>query len=785
MPEMQTREERHAMALGFGLPENYFDDDADDLAKEFNPDQSRDEEGRWDGDEGTSESSPSVDHSAIKDAIREARKERKGKGDALQPGINDIKGRGPQGNQMTGLLKGNIPILVSPVSVEDAQRYADVVREYEADHGGEGGYDLRTLEGPNVDVAFPAGAGLHKDMHDALEKAGFSKKWKLTEGAAISPGDLADAVGSNLGRFKGYERVGLAEHADFSKGDLPGHDFRGNQWVDGGHGDTTVFHGTAQEFETQITRQGLKRADVKMPNPVFTTRSLRLAERYAEDRGSHDDTRPGVPPYNAVVFEIQLPESARRDTVIRATKDFIEGQPATVLEVNRDIPASWIHVRSRVVDGKWQRLAKSDKDGRIYLVVCDAPMPVKKGDLPGHEFHGNQWTPGAGTSIYHVTRTETAKEIEARGLLPMQDTNWVQAGNKERYGDGDVFAFTHEDDAVRWAGKMDWEFNQGMGTGKISIVEMKTGARDKWKIDTSDPLTQANSKGPWVRSSGKVPASRVVGSKPVTSAMIRDLVTRDREGFGKGDLPGHEFRGNQWTSTPRSEWAKVGDRVVSSGGMKGTVQRVLPHRSLHQVRVLWDNGHNGLVRITTVRTIVEKGDLPGHEFRGNQWTGGHSAEVQKKLTDFEAAHAGDHIEHGLALLPDGTAMFGERGVVGNATSVYHTAEQMAAMRGKDVTYTHNHPNGSVISLTDMEFAYQLDLRELRAVTPKYVHTMRPGPGESWPQQLEVGRALRTMQEGIGRDNVRAGRDRSKPIPEHVALTRLSKELGLIYARKKR
>ena len=56
--------------------------------------------------------------------------------------------------------------------------------------------------------------------------------------------------------------------------------------------------------------------------------------------------------------------------------------------------------------------------------------------------------------------------------------------------------------------------------------------------------------------------------------------------------------------TPRAEWVTVGDRCISQAGMTGVVLKVIPIRSLVDVRVRWENGHVGRVRITAVRKIA-------------------------------------------------------------------------------------------------------------------------------------------------------------------------------------
>ena len=126
-------------------------------------------------------------------------------------------------------------------------------------------------------------------------------------------------------------------------------------------------------------------------------------------------------------------------------------------------------------------------------------------------------------TLYHVTQTQNVDKIKREGITHFNPSNWVKAGSKERYGEGDIYAFDSEKDAVRWAAKMDWEFNQQMGSGKISVVSFKADPR-LWKEDISDPLGQAGAEGKWLKSHAAVKPSQIVGGYPVTSDRIKSVV---------------------------------------------------------------------------------------------------------------------------------------------------------------------------------------------------------------------------------------------------------------------
>lgn len=126
-------------------------------------------------------------------------------------------------------------------------------------------------------------------------------------------------------------------------------------------------------------------------------------------------------------------------------------------------------------------------------------------------------------TMYHVTLTARVDNIKKKGLLRMQTSNWVRAADGERYGAGEVYAFTHLSDALRWAAKMDYTFTRKIGSGEISVIEFKTNPGSKWDIDENDPLSQAGNKGAWVKSIYPVPADHIINAYPLTKEMVKSL----------------------------------------------------------------------------------------------------------------------------------------------------------------------------------------------------------------------------------------------------------------------
>jgi hypothetical protein len=158
----------------------------------------------------------------------------------------------------------------------------------------------------------------------------------------------------------------------------------------------------------------------------------------------------------------------------------------------------------------------------------------------GHP-QGGQWK-----KLYHVTRTSNVEGIKEKGILPFQTTNWVQAGSGERYGEGQIFAFESEKDAIRWGLKWDWELAQAMGSGEVSIFEFSDAHGDDWETDTADPIGQAGALGKWLKRYRKVSPDAIISVSPITPESIAQINKFDPD---QPRAPAGTDKGGQWVAT--------------------------------------------------------------------------------------------------------------------------------------------------------------------------------------------------------------------------------------------
>jgi len=124
-------------------------------------------------------------------------------------------------------------------------------------------------------------------------------------------------------------------------------------------------------------------------------------------------------------------------------------------------------------------------------------------------------------TVYHVTFAANLPTILTQGLLPFQPSNWVKTGDRSRYGDGEIFAFSERRDAIRWAAKMDWEFTRATGSGGICILEIDSD--QKWEIDTNDMLSQGGAFGVWLKTVSRVSPISIVKIERLTARLLKEF----------------------------------------------------------------------------------------------------------------------------------------------------------------------------------------------------------------------------------------------------------------------
>jgi hypothetical protein len=137
---------------------------------------------------------------------------------------------------------------------------------------------------------------------------------------------------------------------------------------------------------------------------------------------------------------------------------------------------------------------------------------------------------GSGDVVYHVTHTKNVNKIKKEGLKVGKTPNWTNRGTGMPYGQGYVYTFENQNDARRWAAKMDWDFNRGTGTGHVSVLTVDRG-KIPWKEDTADPLH--HDEGKWFKTDKPIPAKSILDSEELTGDVVRKVVESDNKRYGR------------------------------------------------------------------------------------------------------------------------------------------------------------------------------------------------------------------------------------------------------------
>ena len=155
---------------------------------------------------------------------------------------------------------------------------------------------------------------------------------------------------------------------DFSKGDTPGHEFHGNQY----------YHLSGSENRESIRSTGLRAG-----KPLHPLQGQKINQKRVY-------LTAGAPPKNAGDdIDVWVVDTAGMSLLTDPDN------PKEDYYVTRNIPSS-----------------------RVKLAIS-------KGDTPGHEFHGNQWTGGTGTTV--------SDQVKLRGVP--SDLNEVRELTSEVVGD--------------------------------------------------------------------------------------------------------------------------------------------------------------------------------------------------------------------------------------------------------------------------------------------------------------------------------------------------------------
>ena len=108
--------------------------------------------------------------------------------------------------------------------------------------------------------------------------------------------------------------------------------------------------------------------------------------------------------------------------------------------------------------------------------------------------------------LYHATFTKNVPSIKQKGLLQFEPSLWIKKGGGRYNEDAGIFAFDDPEDALNWAGKMEWEFRDTDKDISIVRIDMED---EIWDDDPAEDPFVSN-KGRALRSGANINADRIV-----------------------------------------------------------------------------------------------------------------------------------------------------------------------------------------------------------------------------------------------------------------------------------
>jgi hypothetical protein len=357
------------------------------------------------------------------------------------------------------------------------------------------------------------------------------------------------------------------------KGDLPGHEFRGNQWTDG-EGEAEDGEGEGDEGpRTWGEDDGLPRVDLPEdedsdPAVYHVTTADRLEEIAAHGlvpgaastagRGgvyeSHSKGRVFTTDRAGVEFWRQRVEA-------HAADQHDDPPPVVVLRID---PEAWAREDFAVDDVgtrdmPWgEAMFTADKIAAEDISVVRDPA-MHKGDLPGHPFRGNQHAEGV--TVYHGTFMRHLPSIATEGITvagakSRRNFPEVTQGRRARA----VYVATDKDEAYSWARSAD------VNDAEVPIVlTVRLPGDVAARLDSDSELDpelhrtlEEDIKPEWIVEAHEATATHQHRDPDKMLVTFRHDWKAVPIPVKKGDFLGHPFRGNQWTSPD-------GDRYTEGG----------------------------------------------------------------------------------------------------------------------------------------------------------------------------------------------------------------------------
>lgn len=153
------------------------------------------------------------------------------------------------------------------------------------------------------------------------------------------------------------------------------------------------------------------------------------------------------------------------------------------------------------------------------------------------------------------------------------------------------------------------------------------------------------------------------------------------------------------------------------------------------------------------------------------------------VEDYEQRLMGNSFETGAAVDEDGNVLLEK---AGGDNEITYTREEFAAIKGKDATFTHNHPAVRSLSLEDADFASAAGLREMRAIDSRgNLYRMQSTRAGVWPGRERIREVYAEKKKEV---IVKLAQEMARGLPKETAYEQVghrtwlaaAPELGIRY-----
>lgn len=392
-------------------------------------------------------------------------------------------------------------------------------------------------------------------------------------------------------------------------GDLPGHEFHGNQWAAGtvlckDGTPLTLYHGSTAKGMTRQTLDpnAARVRPATTPTGIAFTSDERAAHGYARSPGKASEG------------------GGKFGSVVKA--NLVMHNP---LDITKDVK-TWQKQGKSFGDAKREALKKltAAHDGMIFRgdrvnndeYVAFSSHQIREphvrsvkalGDLPGHEFHGNQWAAGSGSiADKHGLSYQVRHSTDYTGRK-------VYSVVHPEHNDAPEGAWTIATVTLRREEKaashvsVDSHFGRrGIATALYQHIEQHLGH----KLEPNAALTDEG-KAFWKsRSLSRHHESAI---HRAADAHVAKLSVAFRYAFAMG----------------RRALGKPPNVKRAVTAIRTALEDVLPPTLRKAVAA---GGDAGLLMLR--KRLRTAGDVDGHEFHGNQWTDGSSTADAKTVAVF-------------------------------------------------------------------------------------------------------------------------------------------------------